>query len=64
MTLLSGFSPSGSVDGLEEIVPEKLRRAVDRVSDYDYLGTRIRKEYFKNLVDATNAAMDVNIDCT
>lgn len=60
MTLLSGYPASEQVEGLEEVVPEKFRQAVASVEDYDYLGTRIRKELFRNLMDAIKTASSVS----
>lgn len=47
------------MEGLEEVVPEKLHRVIMAVQDYDYLGTRIRNEFLKNIRDAYNVAVDV-----
>lgn len=61
MTLVSAYLPSHNVTGLEEIVPEQLRKTVAKYEDYDYLGTRIRGEIVKNLKDAANVASEVGI---
>ena len=60
MTLLNAFKENRpAVEGLEEVVPEKLHRVIMAVQDYDYLGTRIRNEFLKNIRDAYNVAVDV-----
>lgn len=59
MTLLSGYSASEQVEGLEEVVPEKFRQLLVSVEDYDYLGTRIRNEFLTNIMDAIKLASSV-----
>lgn len=59
MTLLSGYAAQGNVKGLEEIVPEKFQKLVSFFDDYDYLGTRIRNQFFKNFMDIIKYARNV-----
>lgn len=61
MTLLSGYLPSERVAGLEEIVPEKFRQAVAFYDDFDYLGIRIRNEYWQNIKAVVHAGNTVRI---
>lgn len=59
MTLLSGYAANEVVEGLEEVVPEKFRRAVSTMDDYDYLGKRIRNEFVAMLLDGIHMGSEV-----
>lgn len=45
--------------GLEEIVPKTFQKVVSFFDDYDFLGTRIRNQLFKNIVDTIKYGINV-----
>lgn len=61
MTLLSGYPAESPTKGLEEIIPMKLVKVVKDYEEYDYLGTRIRNEFVRNIKDGFNFALEVII---
>lgn len=46
--------------GLEEIVPKTFQKVVSFFDDYDFLGTRIRNQLFKNIVDTIKYGINVS----
>lgn len=59
VTLLSGYAAKGSMKGLEEIVPEQLKRIVTKYGDHDYLGIRIRNKHVGSIIDAVMFGINV-----
>lgn len=59
VTLVSGYEPDFSIKGLEEVAPKQLVKVIKDYEEYDYLGTRIRNEFFTNIIDGIKFATQV-----